>query len=148
MSGRLPSEVYRADLQLHLIPVLRAPVGFSFLYSANPDPFVFAEVVRHLAKIRADRTQFLGALKILDDFELPEGMSVQHRLALILAARHTYPQVEQMAKDATLVFCCHTGNRSQAAAEHFAAKGFTRIFNVIGGIAAWSKEIDPSVPQY
>lgn len=62
--------------------------------------------------------------------------------------RDSIEAIVQLPEDATLVFCCHTGNRSQAAAEHFAAKGFTNVFNVVGGIEAWSKEIDPSVPQY
>ena len=43
---------------------------------------------------------------------------------------------------------CHHGGRSQQAAEHFAANGFTNVHNVVGGIQAWSEEIDKSVPQY
>ena len=52
------------------------------------------------------------------------------------------------AKDTALVFHCHHGGRSQAAAEHFAGLGFVNVFNVIGGIEAWSLEIDPDVPRY
>ena len=33
-------------------------------------------------------------------------------------------------------------------AEHFAALGFTNVHNVVGGIDAWSQQIDPSVPRY
>jgi len=40
------------------------------------------------------------------------------------------------------------GGRSQAAAEHFAALGFRDVHNLVGGIDAWSQEIDPSVPRY
>jgi monothiol glutaredoxin len=47
-----------------------------------------------------------------------------------------------------LVFHCHHGGRSQRAAEHFAALGFTNVWNVAGGIDAWSQEVDPSVPRY
>ena len=39
-------------------------------------------------------------------------------------------------------------NVGAAQAEHFAALGFTNIHNVLGGIDAWSQEIDPSVPRY
>ena len=38
--------------------------------------------------------------------------------------------------------------RSQAAAEHFAALGFENVHNLAGGIDAWSREVDPSVPRY
>lgn len=57
-------------------------------------------------------------------------------------------QVEAMPKDTALAFMCHTGGRSQVAAEHFRKLGFTNISNVAGGIDAWSQEIDPSVPRY
>jgi monothiol glutaredoxin len=38
--------------------------------------------------------------------------------------------------------------RSRAAAEEAIGHGFTRIYNLEGGIEAWSQEIDPSVPRY
>jgi monothiol glutaredoxin len=53
-----------------------------------------------------------------------------------------------MHRETVLVFHCHHGGRSQQAAEHFAALGFTRVFNVVGGIDAWSQEVDPKVPRY
>jgi monothiol glutaredoxin len=57
-------------------------------------------------------------------------------------------EIEAMPKDTALAFICHTGRRSQVAAEHFRKQGFSNLSNVAGGIDAWSKEIDPSVPIY
>jgi monothiol glutaredoxin len=57
-------------------------------------------------------------------------------------------RLEALPKETPLVFHCHKGGRSQAAAEHFADLGFTNVFNVAGGIDAWSQEIDPEVPRY
>ena len=54
----------------------------------------------------------------------------------------------RLDKDTPLVFLCHHGQRSQAAAETFLQQGFTRVFNVRGGIDAWSREVDSSVPRY
>jgi monothiol glutaredoxin len=56
-------------------------------------------------------------------------------------------QLESLPKDALVVFHCHHGVRSLAAAEHYAREGFTRLHNLEGGIDAWSS-IDPSVPRY
>ena len=56
--------------------------------------------------------------------------------------------VSSLAKDTKLVFYCHTGVRSQSAAEHFRAEGFTDVHNLEGGVDAWSREVDPSVPRY
>lgn len=57
-------------------------------------------------------------------------------------------RLEALPKETPLVFHCHKGGRSQAAAEHFADLGFTNVFNLAGGIDAWSQEIDPEVPRY
>lgn len=62
--------------------------------------------------------------------------------------RETMLEIEAMPKDTPLAFICHTGNRSQVAAEHFRKQGFSNVANVVGGIDAWSLQIDSSVPQY
>jgi monothiol glutaredoxin len=48
----------------------------------------------------------------------------------------------------TIVFHCHHGIRSQAAAEYFLRQGFQDLYNLQGGIDAWSQLVDPSVPRY
>jgi monothiol glutaredoxin len=47
-----------------------------------------------------------------------------------------------------LVFQCHHGIRSQAAAEYCDGFGFTDLFNLSGGIDAWSQLVDSSIPRY
>lgn len=54
----------------------------------------------------------------------------------------------ELPRDTTLVFYCHHGVRSRSAAEHFLREGFKKIYNVEGGIDAWSRTVDPSVPKY
>ena len=53
-----------------------------------------------------------------------------------------------LAKDSALVFQCHHGGRSQAAAEAYLAKGFTNVSNLAGGIDGWSRDVDSAVPRY
>jgi monothiol glutaredoxin len=78
--------------------------------------------------------------------------SEERALAQLEAAKSmdgdTMKEIEAMPADTALAFICHIGNRSQVAAEHFRKMGFTNVSNVAGGIDAWSKEIDPSVPEY
>lgn len=57
-------------------------------------------------------------------------------------------EIEALPKDTALAFICHHGNRSQVAAEHLRKQGFSNVSNVAGGIDAWSKQIDSSVPTY
>jgi rhodanese-related sulfurtransferase len=51
-------------------------------------------------------------------------------------------------RNMTVVFQCHHGIRSQSAAEYFLREGFQNLYNVRGGIDAWSQLVDPSVPRY
>ncbi len=53
-----------------------------------------------------------------------------------------------LPKDAPLAFLCHHGGRSAQAAMYFAQQGFSDVYNVVGGIDAWSLEVDPAVPRY
>ena len=59
-----------------------------------------------------------------------------------------YESLATLPRDTALAFICHTGVTSQAMAERFAAHGFTDVSNVAGGMDAWSREIDHSVPRY
>jgi monothiol glutaredoxin len=51
-------------------------------------------------------------------------------------------------RDTPIVFQCHHGIRSQSAAAYFLGHGFRRLYNLRGGIDAWSTQVDPSVPLY
>jgi monothiol glutaredoxin len=54
----------------------------------------------------------------------------------------------EMDRETPIVFQCHHGVRSQQAAEYFRREGFRHLFNLAGGIDAWSRLVDPSVPRY
>jgi monothiol glutaredoxin len=60
----------------------------------------------------------------------------------------TMAMVEELPKDTPLAFHCHHGGRSRAAAEHFLKLGFKTVYNLTGGIDAWSRDVDPKVPRY
>jgi monothiol glutaredoxin len=56
--------------------------------------------------------------------------------------------IEALPKDTALAFHCHHGGRSRGAAEHFLKLGFKNVYNLAGGIEAWSRDVDPGVPRY
>lgn len=43
---------------------------------------------------------------------------------------------------------CHTGVRSARVAGWLLANGFATVANIEGGIDAWSREVDDSIPRY
>ncbi len=51
-------------------------------------------------------------------------------------------------ENATLVFMCHHGSRSRAAAERILREGWKQVYNLEGGIDAWSQKVDSTVPRY
>jgi sulfur-carrier protein adenylyltransferase/sulfurtransferase len=47
-----------------------------------------------------------------------------------------------------IVAHCRSGKRSAEAVQFLQKAGFRKIWNLKGGILAWSDEVDPSVPKY
>jgi rhodanese-related sulfurtransferase len=46
------------------------------------------------------------------------------------------------------VVICRSGGRSLEVARFLSAQGFGSVYNLVGGILAWSRDLDPSIPQY
>ncbi|HET9626629.1 MAG TPA: Grx4 family monothiol glutaredoxin [Kofleriaceae bacterium] len=73
-------------------------------------------------------------------------------IAKIAGAVHlddaTMAQIEALPKDTPIAFHYHHGGRSRGASEHFLKLGFKHVYNMAGGIEAWSRDIDPSIARY
>ena len=46
------------------------------------------------------------------------------------------------------VVICRSGGRSMQVANFLAGRGFASVANLSGGILAWSRDLDPGIPQY
>lgn len=57
-------------------------------------------------------------------------------------------RLEELRGAGEIIVMCHSGGRSQRIADFLAARGFAGVGNLQGGISAWSRDIDPSVPEY
>jgi len=89
-----------------------------------------------------------GTKFVFLDVRTPEERATAQIAGTQLLDQATGKEIEKLPKDTMLVFHCHHGGRSQAAAEHFRGRGFTKVHNLAGGIDAWSREVDPKVPRY
>ncbi|MCC6245716.1 MAG: HesA/MoeB/ThiF family protein [Gemmatimonadaceae bacterium] len=56
--------------------------------------------------------------------------------------------VNELEKETEYVVLCHHGMRSEMATSWLRSQGFTRVLNLVGGIDAWSLDVDPQVPRY
>lgn len=57
-------------------------------------------------------------------------------------------RLAELPRDRDIVVICHHGVRSYHVARFLDHNGFTRVINLTGGVDAWAKEADPTMPTY
>ena len=57
-------------------------------------------------------------------------------------------RVHELDSSREIVAHCRSGKRSADAVQFLQKAGFRKIWNLKGGILAWSDEVDPTVPKY
>jgi rhodanese-related sulfurtransferase len=57
-------------------------------------------------------------------------------------------RVGELDPNSSTVVICRSGGRSAEVARFLSTRGFEKVFNLAGGILAWSRDIDPKIPQY
>jgi molybdopterin/thiamine biosynthesis adenylyltransferase/rhodanese-related sulfurtransferase len=96
-------------------------------------------------KARLDAGEPLLMLDVREPYEV----AISH---LAQTVNIPYSQVlarwTEIPRDRPVVVFCHTGMRSANLIEALRGQGYTNLINMAGGIDAWSKEIDPSIPRY
>ena len=103
--------------------------------------------VRAISPVEAAGKLAAGALTLVD-----VRPSEERAFAKVKASFETFDgegvaRLEALPKDTPLAFLCHHGGRSAQAAEHFRQRGFTEVYNIVGGIDAWA-DIDASLAKY
>jgi adenylyltransferase/sulfurtransferase len=89
----------------------------------------------------------LDEISILDVRE-PHEYEVVNIGARLIPLGELPERLVELDKEETLAIHCKTGSRSARAVKLLREAGFQNVYNVRGGITAWSEEIDPSVPKY
>ncbi len=104
----------------------------------------YTMTVREL-KDRLDK----GDKVFLLDVREPHEFSLAKIEGSTLIPLGTLPQsLNQLDPTDEIVALCHKGMRSADAVGFLLQQGFSNVKNLIGGIDAWSVEIDHSVPRY
>ena len=68
--------------------------------------------------------------------------------SLSIPMREIPARSEELDDEAQIVCVCHHGARSAQVAMFLESRGFANVFNLQGGIDAWSRLVDPKVPTY
>jgi rhodanese-related sulfurtransferase len=86
---------------------------------------------------------------VLLDVREPAELAVARvRDAVHIPMRDVPMRLGELDPSKPLVVMCHTGARSRRVAEYLLGNGFDEVYNLAGGIDAWSREIDADVPIY
>ena len=90
-----------------------------------------------------------GDKVFLLDVREPHEFSMARIEGSTLIPLGTLPQsLNQLDPTDEIVALCHKGMRSADAVGFLLQQGFSNVKNLVGGIDAWSVEIDHSVPRY
>ncbi|MGH8033490.1 MAG: Grx4 family monothiol glutaredoxin [Luteimonas sp.] len=102
--------------------------------------------VAELSPTEASQRLAAGTLTLVD--VRPADERARASINAIFATLDTAAALEALPKHTPLAFLCHHGARSAETAEHFRQLGFSEVYNLLGGIDAWSDTVDTSVPKY
>jgi sulfur-carrier protein adenylyltransferase/sulfurtransferase len=102
------------------------------------------EITPRDLKTRLDRGDDLYILDVREPHEYQICNLDGHLIPLGELAR----RVNELDSSREIVAHCRSGKRSAEAVEFLQKAGFRKIWNLKGGILAWSDEVDSSVPKY
>lgn len=119
----------------------------------------YNDVIFRIKDDTSDRKEFTP-LEILQEMEKRRDMvmldvrePVEVQICHLENARHIPmgdipSKLKELPKDKDLVVFCHMGIRSKQVMNYLRKNGFSRVYNLKGGIDRWSVEVDPKVQRY
>lgn len=92
---------------------------------------------------------YVGGDVVLLDVREPDELALASvDGALHIPMREIPARLGELDASKPLVVMCHAGGRSRRVAEFLQGNGFPNVFNLQGGIDAWSTQLDSRVPRY
>jgi rhodanese-related sulfurtransferase len=106
--------------------------------------------VQDLAAFVADQTPAEPVLlDVREAWELQTArLNLPGTRTLHIAMATLPARLHELDRRQPILGLCHHGVRSQQCVEFLQRQGFDAVYNVAGGIDAWSREVDPSVARY
>ncbi len=127
-------------------PTITAPIDYEAFCQGAPDltKAVPQIQVRELEKRLRSGSPFV-LLDVREPFEVE---MAQIAGASLIPLGELPARWRELDQEKDIFVLCHSGVRSERAAEFLRTNGFARVANVAGGIDAWSEQVDPDVPRY
>ena len=95
---------------------------------------------------RREAGEDMALLDVREDWELKLAPVPTHVVHIPMG--EISDRIAELDPKKETVVICRSGGRSAQVAEFLQRQGFGKVFNLSGGILAWSRVIDPRIPQY
>ena len=102
------------------------------------------EITPRELKARLDRGDDLYILDVREAHEY----QICHIHGNLIPLGELSRRAHELDSSREIVAHCRSGKRSAEAVQFLQKAGFRKIWNLKGGILAWSDEVDSSVPKY
>lgn len=87
-------------------------------------------------------------LQLLDVREEWEFQTARIEGSLLIPMGQVASRLSELDSSAETVVICHRGGRSMQVAGLLEQLGFANVINLAGGVDAWARSVDPSMPVY
>src|SRR5205809_1343672 len=121
-----------------------APIDYDQFCGAPADDTVPAISVHELKRMTETREAF----ELIDVREPFEYEIARIDGAKLIPLGEIADRTDELQREQPIVVHCHSGKRSAQAVRLLQQRGFSNVYNLEGGIDAWSDQIDPTVPKY
>jgi sulfur-carrier protein adenylyltransferase/sulfurtransferase len=98
-------------------------------------------------KQRLDRGEELTIIDVREPHEWDIG-NLGPQGAKLIPLGELPQRAGEIDREATVVLQCRSGARSERALHFLRSQGYSKLYNLEGGILAWSDQVDPSIPKY
>jgi len=125
-------------------PTIVAPIDYDQFCGARDDASVAGISVQEL-KAKMDAGEAFELIDVREPFEFEIARIDRAKL---IPLSEISERANELRREQAFIIHCHSGRRSAQAVRLLKQRGFNKVYNLEGGIDAWSDFIDPTVPKY
>ncbi|HRJ11023.1 MAG TPA: molybdopterin-synthase adenylyltransferase MoeB [Prosthecobacter sp.] len=125
-------------------PTITEPIDYTGFCGMTPTPDVPTLTVHELHQMRQRGDSHF----LLDVREPDEHATARISGSTLIPLGQVTDRAAEIPRDTRVLVHCKLGGRSARAVAALRDLGFDNVWNIAGGITAWSREIDTTVPQY
>ena len=125
-------------------PTIFAPIDYDQFCGALDDASIPGISVQQL-KDKMDASNTFELIDVREPFEFE---IARINGAKLIPLGEIPERADELDREQMLIVHCHSGRRSAEAVRLLKQRGFDNVYNLEGGIDAWSDFIDPTVPKY